>query len=287
MKEVDPSIEVCTGWGRPEFVEAMGSRPYDCLGTHSYSTPPRDGTLTPYGNLQVAAANRDGNLRNLRNRMAHYFPSAADRPELLVTECGTLNTPEPAYEARLSHVLYLAAQVAGQLENDVRVSINSNTANIPLADGSPDPGQLFGSPPDFLMTGRAWMLRLYATTAGGHVVTTSVTGNPTLTAPPGPTPPCGSCPAAPDVSPGPWSSTGCGQLRARGSGLGGPADHRAGSGLDLNGESVESYNTPADPDEISLHTVQARADHGVVRHDFEPHSVTLLKFAGRGHSCTS
>jgi hypothetical protein len=25
----------------------------------------------------------------------------------------------------------------------------------------------------------------------------------------------------------------------------------------------------------------------VVRHDFEPHSVTLLKFAGRGHSCTS
>jgi len=47
MKAVDPSIEVCSGWGKPEFVEAMRSRPYDCLGQHSHSTTVApDGTLT-------------------------------------------------------------------------------------------------------------------------------------------------------------------------------------------------------------------------------------------------
>lgn len=207
MKAVDPSIKVCSGWGQPEFIPAMGSRTYDCLGKHSYSTPAADGTLTRYGNLQFEAADRDAELRDLREGMAHYFPDAAARPDLLVTEYGTINTPGLAYEARLAHVLYLAAQVAGQLENDVRVSINSNTAGLPLGDGSEDPQNLFGSPPDFLMTGRAEMLRLYATMAAGHVVTSTVTGNPALTGRRARTQLFAWCPPAPMGSPARWSST--------------------------------------------------------------------------------
>ncbi|GAB3959721.1 hypothetical protein GCM10029978_007360 [Actinoallomurus acanthiterrae] len=286
MKAVDPSIKVCSGWGRPEFVEAMGSRPYDCLGTHSYSTPPADGTLTRYGNLQVAAANRDADLRDLRDRMAHYFPDVATRPDLLVTEYGTLNTPAPAYEARLAHVLYLAAQVAGQLENDVRASINSNTAGLPLADGSPDPQNLFGSPPDFLMTGRADMLGLYATMAGGDVVTSTVTGNPALTAP------AGTYATLRVVS----TCTG-GVIRTmvvnRDAEHAVPADIASPSGdgpvsvSTVNGASVESYNAPDHPNDISVRTSQEKIGGGVMSHDFEPHSVTLLRFPGSGRSCGS
>ncbi|WP_219531736.1 alpha-L-arabinofuranosidase C-terminal domain-containing protein [Nonomuraea guangzhouensis] len=288
MKAVDPSIEVCSGWGRPEFVEAMGSRPYDCLGTHSYSTPLADGTLTRYGNLQVAAARRDADLSDLRDRMARHFPDAATRPDLLVTEYGTLNTPAPAYEARLAHVLYLAAQVAGQLENDVRVSINSNTADLPQDDGSPDPANLFGSPPDFLMTGRAHMLGLYATMAGGHVVKSAVTGNPALTAP------AGTYAALRVVS-----TCNGGVIRTmvvnRDAEHTVPADVALpGKGVTgtvsvstVNGASVESYNAPDHPRDISVRVSREKADQGVLSHEFEPHSVTLLRFTGQGRACGS
>jgi alpha-N-arabinofuranosidase len=117
MKAVDPTIQVCAGWGKPEFVDAMGSRPYDCLGVHSYSTPPDDGTLTRHGNLQAAAANRDADLKALRQQWKGYFPDGARRPDLMVTEYGTLNVNTPLFTARLSHVLYLADLVASQLEN--------------------------------------------------------------------------------------------------------------------------------------------------------------------------
>ncbi|MEV6157831.1 hypothetical protein AB0L53_46590 [Nonomuraea sp. NPDC052129] len=288
MKSVDPSIEVCSGWGRPEFVEAMGSRPYDCLGTHSYSTPPADGTLTRYGNLQVATAKRDADLRDLRDRMARYFPDTATRPDLLVTEYGTLNTPAPAYEARLAHVLYLAAQVAGQMENDVRVSINSNTADLPSDDGSPDPANLFGSPPGFLMTGRADMLGLYATMAGGHVVKSTVTGNPVLTAP------AGTYPALRVVS-------ACAGGVIRTMVVNRDAEHAVSADVALpsegvtgpvsvstvNGASVESNNAPDHPHDISVRTSREKAGHGVLSHEFEPHSVTLLRFTGHGRTCGS
>jgi alpha-L-arabinofuranosidase len=285
MKAVDPSIQVCSGWGRPAFVEEMATRPYDCLGTHSYSTPPDDGTLTRYGNLQVATANRDRDLRDLRNRMANYFPDAATRPRLLVTEYGTLNTPGPQYEARLAHVLYLAGQVAGQLENDVRVSINSNTADLPLDDGTPDAQNLFGSPPEFILTGRAAMLGLYGSLAGGHVVTTGVTDNPTLTAP------AGTYPALRVVTScsGPVTSMVVVNRarRAITADVALPDQPITGqvSVSTLGGASIESFNHPDHPDDISVRTSTEQAGQGALRHVFEPHSVTLLRFPGDGRAC--
>ena len=158
----------------------MGSTRYDCLGVHSYSTPPADGTLTRYDALQAGAADRDAELRELRNRMASYFPRKTVRPDLLVTEYGVVNVGEPAYEARLGHTLYLAAQMAGQLENDVRVSINSNTADLPKGTGTTDSAaNLLGSSP-FFTTARSLMLRMFAEMAGGRVVRSSVKRNPTL-----------------------------------------------------------------------------------------------------------
>jgi alpha-L-arabinofuranosidase len=287
MKKVDPSIEVCSGWGRPEFVAAMGSGIYDCLGTHSYSTPPDDGTLTRYGNLQAAAAQRDADLKELRNAMARHFPDIKNRPDLLVTEYGTLNTPPPAYEGRLAHVLYLAAQLAGQLENDVRVSINSNTANVPLADGTPDAGQLFGSPPDFIMTGRTFMLRLYANMVGGHVITSNLTGNPTLTAP------NGTYPALRVVS-------SCRAGVARTMVINRDADHPLSAAVTLPGQnvssnvevttvsgaSIESFNAPTHPDDITERTTRvSMSQEDVLKHNFAPHSVTLLQFTGPAGSC--
>jgi alpha-N-arabinofuranosidase len=285
MKAVDPSIQVCSGWGRLDFVDAMGSRPYDCLGTHSYSTPPADGTLTRYGNLQVAAGNRDRELADLRNRMATHFPDTHTRPDLLVTEYGTLN-PNNQYEARLAHVVYLAGQVAGQLENNVRVSINSNTADLPLDDGTPDAQNLFGSPPEFIRTGRAEMLSMYGSMAGGHLITTDITGNPTLTAP------NGTYAALRVVTSCRGKVTSMVVInrdatQAVTADVALPGQHLTGnvSVATLNGATVESFNHPDHPNDITIHDTKEKASGSVLRHAFEPHSVTLLRFVSNGRSC--
>src|SRR4051794_16999796 len=44
----------------------------------------------------------------------------------------------------------------------------------------------------------------------------------------------------------------------------------------VNGASVESYNTPDHPQDISLHTAKEATDQGALQHSFAPHSVTLL-----------
>ncbi len=284
MKEVDPSIEVCSGWGEPEFIDAMGSRPYDCLGPHSHSTTVApDGTgVTRYGNLQVAAGDRDADLRELRERTARYFPDAEDRPDLLVTEYGFVRF-QNAYEARLAHVLHSAALVAGQLESDVRASVTSNTSGLPLADGSPDPQNLLGSPPDFLITGRALMLRLYATMVGDQVVESTVAGNPTLTAP------AGTYEALRVVS-------SCAGDVTRTIVINRDAENAIRADVTVpsrrltmdatvstvGGASPEAFNAPDHPNDITLQTTRESLDRGVLRHEFQPHSVTMLKFTGAG-----
>jgi alpha-N-arabinofuranosidase len=288
MKAVDPTIQVCAGWGKPEFVDAMGSRPYDCLGVHSYSTPPDDGTLTRHGNLQAAAANRDADLKALRQQWKGYFPDGARRPDLMVTEYGTLNVNTPLFTARLSHVLYLADLVASQLENDVRVSISSNLNGDPLPDGSNNPQNLLGSTPDFLLTGRAKMLSLYSTMVGDTTITSGVTDNPIVRAPAGDYPTLrvvSSCSGATTrvmVLNRDPENTVTATVRL-------PHQHSAGRVRisTLNGPSVDSYNTPGNPDAITTSVTYERSPAGTLKHTFEPHSITLLEFTGNADRCST
>jgi alpha-L-arabinofuranosidase len=287
MKAVDPTIRVCAGWGKPEFVDAMGSRQYDCLGVHSYSTPPDDGTLTRYGNLQVAAANRDADLQSLRQQWEHYFPDPTRRPDLMVTEYGTLNVNTPFFTARVAHVLYLADLVASQLENDVRISISSNLNGMPRPDGSNNPDNLLGSTPDFLLTGRAKMLGLYSTMVGGTTITSNVTGNPILHAP------AGDYPALRVVSSCMAGTTRVMVLNRDAENVVTatvrlPDQHSANQVQisTLTGDSVESYNTLEKPDAITTSVATERSPAGTLRQAFGPHSVTLLEFTGSADTCS-
>lgn len=286
MKAVDPTIQVCSGWGKPIFVDAMGSRPYDCLGVHSYSTPSPDGTVTRHGNLQVAAARLDGDLEGLRRQWEEAFPDPRDRPELLVTEYGTLNVKAPFYTARLAHVLYLADLMSSQIENDVRVSITSNLNGEDLPDGRDNPVNMFGSGPDFLLTGRAEMMTLVSRMVGGTVLTSTTSDNPTLTAP------TGDYPALRVLA---TCTEGVTRLLVINrddkdpvaATLHLPADRSAGTVTvsTLSGASLEAYDTVEDPGAISTRTSEERFVAGTLRRSFEPRSVTLLEVAGNKHTC--
>ena len=181
MKAVDPSIKVCAGWGKADFIDQLGARPYDCLGVHSYTTPAADGTPLRYHTLQRGAEVKTAELSDFRRRLGALFPDPANRPELMITEYGTLNVPIRQYGALLAHNLYLAGMITGQLENDVRISINSNLNGLGPADPAQRTyGELFGLSPTFVDTGRARMLSLYARLAGSTVVSTALTDGPVI-----------------------------------------------------------------------------------------------------------
>lgn len=282
MVEVDPTIEVCAGWGKVEFIEAMGSRPYDCLGVHSYTTPPADGSPLRYDSLQAGAATKSRELADFRRRLGTLFPEAEQRPELIVTEYGTLNAPFPQFGAMLAHNLYMADLLAGQLENDVRVAISSNLNGL----GPDDParrsyGELFGVSPEFVWTGRAQVLRLYSEMVGSTVVETTVTGPergqpgrryPTLRV-------VAACRGARSqvvvVNRDPDDAV------VATVDLAGARGRQVVVASTLTGPSPSSYNTETDSPVRTSTTRHATAGPSF-RHSFAPASVTLLEVTGAG-----
>ncbi|MFI5694127.1 hypothetical protein ACIA58_19930 [Kribbella sp. NPDC051586] len=193
MKAVDPKITVCSGWGKPEFVDAMGNRPYDCIGIHSYTDQPggdADGAYDPaelYQQLMNASDTPTAELAELREHIAANFPDPRRRPTLAVTEYGTISQNGPTgvstpnnFAAMQMHNVYETTMLIGQLTNGVRLAINSNLNGGPAADPAKrDWGNILGSPPGFGVTGRSMSLTLAAPMIGAAPRNVTMTGNPT------------------------------------------------------------------------------------------------------------
>ncbi|MET9268147.1 hypothetical protein [Kribbella sp. NPDC003557] len=194
MKAVDPAITVCAGWGKPEFVDAMGNRPYDCVGIHSYTDQAggdADGAFDStelYQQLMNASDVPTDELADLRRRIAQHFPDARERPVLTVTEYGTISRNGPTgvstpnnFAAMQMHNVYETTMLIGQIANGVRLSINSNLNGGPNADPAKrDWGNILASPPGFGITGRSMSLTLAAGMIGAAPRKVTVTGNPVL-----------------------------------------------------------------------------------------------------------
>lgn len=194
MKAVDPAITVCSGWGKPEFVDAMGNRPYDCLGIHSYTDQAggdADGAYDStqlYQQLMNASDGPTQELADLRRRIAQHFPDPRERPALAVTEYGTISRNGPTgvgtpnnFAAMQMHNVYETTMLIGQITNGVRLSINSNLNSGPNADPAKrDWGNILASPPGFGVTGRSMSLTLAAGMIGSAPRQVTVTGNPVL-----------------------------------------------------------------------------------------------------------
>ncbi|WP_344187634.1 hypothetical protein [Kribbella karoonensis] len=194
MKAVDPKITVCSGWGKPEFVEAMGKRPYDCIGIHSYTNQyggDASGAYTAtqlYQQLMNASDGPTQELAELRKDIARNFPDPRKRPALTVTEYGTISQNGPTgvstpanFAAMQMHNVYETTMLIGQIGNGVRLAINSNLNGGPNADPAKrDWGNILGSPPGFGITGRSLSLTLAAPMIGAAPRKVSTVDNPTI-----------------------------------------------------------------------------------------------------------
>lgn len=293
IKGVDPTASVCAGWGKPEFVEAMGDRRYDCLGVHMYTSPVAGDAEHPvydtgmlYQDLIRRGADAVSALRLDKEEIAARFPDPATRPFLAVTEYGTLvkNGPSGAtmpfgYGAMLMQCLYGAELTIGQIENGVRLATKSNLNEAPPAPGKPSsPGSVIGGSPNFFVTGPSQMLNLVHTMVGSTPLDSSVSGNPTATG--------GSYPSLRVLAT--RGDDGVIRLlvinrdiensltvRVDLTGLNGDRPVTVST---FDGPTVDAYDSWDDLDNLTTTVSRATAAGSSVEHTFPAHSVTLLEF---------
>ncbi len=149
-----PRVKVCASWGRLAFVQAMGSRPYDCVSYHAYANGlglGDDSVGRAYAALRAQVADRVRVEKDLRR--AIRTPGHLDR-FLMVTEYGTLNSL-PGQGGLHYNDLLLAQHMLGQVQAGVRVADISNLQSLlTTVNGTPN------------LTSRARLLQLVNDLAG-------------------------------------------------------------------------------------------------------------------------
>lgn len=292
IKAVDPNVSVCAGWAKPEFTAAMGSRRYDCLGVHMYTSPVAGDSQTPkydtemlYHDLIKRGANAVDELSSRKDEIAANFPDPATRPFLAVTEYGTLvkNGPTGArmpqgYGAMLMMCLYNAELTIGQIENGTALATKSNLNEGPPAPGKPSsPASVIGGAPNFFVTGPSQMLNLVHTMVGSTAMVSQVTSNPTATR--------GTYPALRVL--GTRADDGVirvlvinrdieNPLTAHVD-LAGLTGDRAVTVSTFNGPAVNAYDTYDNQNVLTTTVEQATTSGNGLDHVFPAHSVTLLE----------
>jgi alpha-N-arabinofuranosidase len=175
MHRADPTIDVCSEWGKASFVRRASSHRYDCLAAHSYSflhnyrwRSARDG----YDLQMVSEERRMEKLYALRRRLGQ----ARGAPYLLVSEFGHLsNIPQPRFpqwEESVSDGVYMTTQF-------MRLAL----LKIPLAVGGAlvargDRGWLRGAP-SFTLAAPTRYLMLLRPALNGRVVASRMRRTPT------------------------------------------------------------------------------------------------------------
>ena len=176
MKEVDPSIRVCSSWGTTAFNRLVGGRDYDCMAAHAIVHFPTDGRPARWSGpleghhwFMVKSGSLHNRVRELRASMPPATP-------LLLTEFITMRGDKRAYPAwskSVSRALYMSSVWAHWLK-----------LRIPLGNGDDflwagNRGVL-GQQPHYTFTADAVTRQAMAPmfSAGGALLATRIVGNP-------------------------------------------------------------------------------------------------------------
>ena len=294
MKQVDPSISICTAWEKVEWVKLMGTtHPYDCIAVHLYGHPVLGGTIAEIHDRWFSDPTRDAHavmaeLRDLDAALDKTFgpdkPTdvpGSKRPFVAVTEWGVIaeagTGPAPTgWPNSVSWTLNAADMLGEMFEHGVTVLDSSN-----LNRDVPTFGELFGGAPDFHWTGRANLIKLFAEMIGTSPVDVRTRDVPNAST--------GSYAAL--TAYGTRGSDGVARVvvvnRDREQAHAATIVNEGGRGLaDIrvlthNGPDVASYNSPENESMITTKESNRVAAAAAFRHTFEPHSVTLLEITPR------
>lgn len=297
MKAANPQIKLCSSV-QESFLAVMGSRhPYDCVVKHTYVGDPggNGGSSDDYhGRLMLNADAQGREIAALQAKVKQYAGDRADDVGVVVTEYGQFRDSGPRgstlYMQSLDQGLHAANELRNLIDRDVPLAdvqalIDFVFAPPPFGDPTAtNVRAMFAGPgPDTVAQGLAHVFSVFTHMTGDTHVASGVIANPTRTLADG-----SELPALETVA-----STGAdGALYliainqdptddVRATVL--PQDYRHTGRAEVwtvDGPSYLSYNTPEDPDVVSLAKSQRTVAAGPFEHTFPAHSVTAIRLTG-------
>jgi alpha-N-arabinofuranosidase len=200
MKQVDPSIQVCSSDTTQDFLEAMGTtEPYDCLQDHPYVG---SGNISPWlpidqyeSQVMTVPDVEDAAVQTLQ---AQADQAAGHHVPLVLTEYGQLidSTPDPLdapyFLDSLDEALVNASQLADWIQLGIPVAdrqlldaelpaASAVTTGLPGAAPFATTGAITTPGPQSVVQPTGEYLALMEPLAGGSLLDATVSGNPLLT----------------------------------------------------------------------------------------------------------
>lgn len=276
MKEVDPSIEVCSMWAARGF-NRLVHRPYDCIAEHAIThlvTPKRPRWTAPiegHDRFMLRSDVVEARIRRDRRSMPPATP-------LLLSEFVVMHGDEktfPAWGTSVSHAVYMATLWADWLNMRIRLGNGDD-----LLGGPGQRSVLGGRTRTFTADAvtRSAIAPMFS--AGGQLLTTRVSGNPVRRPPDAPGQYRGLTVAATRgggdvrllvVNRLPRSSVTA-RIRLSAGRTGGTASVRS-----VTGRSFTSWNKPGLPPSVVLHTQAKNIGVRGFKYHFPPASTTVFR----------
>jgi alpha-L-arabinofuranosidase len=298
MKVADPSINVCPSYEDPAFLKAMGAEhPYDCIVSHPYTVYPSMPTETAHDFAMFEADARAADVEEVQQSARRE--SGRDVPAA-VTEYGILPAAALAgqehadsdYLRSLDHALYTASQLIHWADLEIPIAGRHTLVDFDAPrpeDGVPSPVgfSVFGFFPSFTPSATAQVFELFSHMTGTRQVGAAVSGNPTRA---GPT---GAYPALLALA----STDRRGRLSLIVINRDPMRDIATTVALErfpeggqmeawtLNGPSTTSFNTPEQPNVVTLAKTRQAGHSTPLAWTFPAHSVTALRFGGARRGC--
>ncbi|MCC8243038.1 hypothetical protein [Saccharothrix luteola] len=302
MKQVDPTIQVCSSWGTvafPKRMKALGhAAEYDCLTAHPYTNfaaekdaagNPRDAWSNPLDGHDQHMMGAWTEVEGIQALKAAITANGS-KAYVGLSEFGALWGPDPGLPApyyrwntSMTHALYMASQWVRWLYHDIRFAEGNDLFTTPARYGL-----FFGAEPVFTSEAVTREVVKPLFEAGGRRLTRTVTGNPIRVVDPAH---CGNgddgCYEALVVAatrgadgrtyvmvvnrlPG-ESDAVTARLTFTGGSTSGTAHLRA-----TDSAAFTSYNDEAVTG-VTMRTATLPVTGGGLTHTFPPHSVTLLQ----------
>jgi alpha-N-arabinofuranosidase len=303
MKRVNPTIHVCLGATSviPDiaaYLKDLGSaNPYDCVPTHPYV---RNGTSVAAGDLSNSLPESEydtellalpgvlaGQVQHLRAEIDQYAGANASRVTIPITEFGQLRSSLPSFDNKFHYSLEEGILIANELRQWVNLGLP--LAEHYLLEGSPfgtvvpednknDNSEIIGPGPNTFLEPTAYVEQLFRALGGERRTSVQAEGIPQISLPDGSQQPALETLAGTNgnhVTLVVINQDDSDAVTA--TVAGGAPGVRSATVTMLDGASQLSYNSPTDPNAVSL-THSALPDGSSVTIAFPAHSVSLVQF---------
>lgn len=279
IKSVDPSIKVLSSLVHNDFIQTMGTSPYDGVAMHPYAgfwNLPKSESVENYHDLVMLNSDEeaDSSHRILAFMKKHVGEDRKDKVQVIITEYGiALGTIAAQYQSSIDQALYTGRIVSAAIELGMPLTSKHSIASV------------IGSAPHFIITPTGYLFKLYSRMFGSTHIPSQVINNPTRKTVTGE-----KLPKLHVIS----SKDSAGYVyvmvlnRDRADAV--TADIELNKYALTKGKATvwtlsapafTAFNTPENPNNVSIKESIATAKGNVLTHTFPAFSITAIKISGK------